>query len=392
MAGIVRVRMRRRITTALVAAGMAAMVSACSVGPGLQGTDFSNYLWGDTPEPAAAARQPTSSASAGANALPTAPNIATASTATRTSVFAANNNAASRVKVPKGTQRVVVVVNDQPITDYDINERMRLNQALGYARGSAAQQRKAARQQLIDDIVKLDEAKRLKITPTSAHIDATIQRLAKGSNTTVEGLTKKLKAKGVSMKAFRKQVKANMAFRVIVQRLYNLKFAVSEAEVDRRFAAIANDPRMRPVHVYQLRQIDLPVEKAGAMYGQLLQARAIEAQQIKQRYKGCASLRRASSGIFNVKISRMIDAAAERMPPQMRKALRATGTRSLLGPMRSPVGIRLIAFCGSRSIKPKAPSRAMVKNLLLNEKYARSSKKVMRDLRRRAFIDQKTTG
>jgi hypothetical protein len=90
------------------------------------------------------------------------------------------------------------------------------------------------------------------------------------------------------MNTLKQFVKASIAFNWIASRQYNVKVDVEPSEVERRLASIQSDPRFKPVTVYELQEISLPVEQMGeAMMGQLLQARAIEAQQFMQRFDGC---------------------------------------------------------------------------------------------------------
>ncbi|MGE0211899.1 MAG: SurA N-terminal domain-containing protein [Parvibaculaceae bacterium] len=288
-------------------------------------------------------------------------------------------------------QRVVVTVNDQPITNYDVSQRMRLNEALNMARGSDEQKRKDALQDLIDDVIKRSEAKKNQVEPSDKQVDEAVERLAKNMNSTTDSLAKTLQGKGISLSTLKNHIKASISFNWIMTRKLNLKVEVDKAEVDRRYASIMDDPRLKPVEVYELIEVELPVESsAGAMMDQLMYARAIEAQQIIQKYKGCGSLRQATSGVFNVKIGQPVQAEGSRLPAQMKGALNKAGTKSLLGPMRGKGGVQLIAFCGRKSVSPPKPSREVVEELVKNEKYRLQSERVMRDLRRSAFIDHKS--
>lgn len=288
--------------------------------------------------------------------------------------------------------RLLVVVNDQPITNFDVTQRMRLNQVLGYARGSEAQQRKEALEELIDDVIKSAHAKKMNIEPTDAQIDQSIEKMSKNMGTTAQGLAATLSGKGVSMTALRQYVKASIAFNWIASRQYNIKVDVDQAEIDRRLNAFSSDPQFKPVAVYEVQEISLPVEKMDEpMLSQLLYARAVEAQQIMQRYKGCDSAKAAAEGVFNVKISKMVQAPADQIPQDMKSALEKAGTGRLIGPMRGPGGIQMIGFCGRRTLEPPRPTREMVENLLRNEKYRRATQRVLRDLRRSAYIDYKDT-
>ena len=288
-------------------------------------------------------------------------------------------------------QRVVVTVNDQPITNYDVAQRMRLNEALNMARGNADQKRKDAVQDLIDDVIKRSEAKKNNVEPTEKQVNDALARLAQNMNSTPEGLAKTLQGKGIGINALKNHIKASISLNWIMSRKLELKVEVDKAEVDRRYATIMEDPRLKPVDIYELIEVELPVEaSAGAMMDQLMYARAIEAQQISQKYKGCGSLRQAASGVFNVKVGQPVQAEASRLPPQMKEALNKAGTKSLLGPMRGKGGVQLIAFCGRKSISPPKPTREVIEEMVKNEKYRLQTERVMRDLRRSAFIDYKS--
>ena len=268
--------------------------------------------------------------------------------------------------------RVLVTVDDEPITDYDVDQRIKLREALGY-RPETGDQRKKALDSLIDDVVVRSEAKRNKVDITDKQLDELIEKLAKGANTTVDGLREKLKDKGVSIGALKRHVTSTIVMRWLMNKDGQKKTTADPAEIDQRFNNIVNDPRFKPVQLYEVIQIDLPVEQSsGAMREQLIYARAIEGRQIAERYKGCATLRQATDGVFNVKTSKPIQALGEKMPPEMRKALDQAGTKRLIGPMPSQDGVRLIAYCGKKMMNPPKPTREMVENMVLNERYSAS--------------------
>jgi peptidyl-prolyl cis-trans isomerase SurA len=285
--------------------------------------------------------------------------------------------------------RVLVIVDDEPITDYDVDQRLKLRDALGY-RPDPGDPRKKALKNLIDDVIVRMEAKRNKVDITEKQLDDAIDKLAKGANTTVEGLREKLKEKGVSLGALKRHVTSTIIMRWLMNKDGQKKTTANDAEIDRRLANITNDPRFKPVLLYQIVQIDLPVEQsAGAMRDQLVYARAIEARQIVERYKGCPTLRQAADGVFNVRINKQIEAMSDKLPAEMKKVLEQAGTKRLIGPMPSQEGVRLIAFCGKKTVDPPKPTREMVENMILNEKYSASMDATIRELRRKSFVDYK---
>jgi peptidyl-prolyl cis-trans isomerase SurA len=285
-------------------------------------------------------------------------------------------------------QRVVVTVNDQPITTYDIDQRLKLWQALGDSK--AGSDRKRALQSLIDDVVKKAEAKKKGAEPKDDMVMKQIERMAKGTGTDVAGLTATLKKKGVSFSALKAHVAAQIAFNRLLAGVYQVKVEVDQAEVDREFQKLVSDPRLKSVNVYTVMEISLPVEKTDeATQQQLLYARAVEAEQIKQKFKGCGSARKAAQGIFNVSVGKQIEADATKLPAELRKALDKAGPGRLIGPARDARGLQLIAFCGKRSISPQKPTREQVEALLKNKKYDEYEERYMREMRQNAYIDYK---
>jgi peptidyl-prolyl cis-trans isomerase SurA len=284
----------------------------------------------------------------------------------------------------------LVTVNDIPITSFDVEQRVGLNTILGRGQGSLEDQRKRALQNLIDDQVKLAEAKKYKATPDSKMVDAQIDKMARGSNTDAKGLGDKLKTKGSTMSALRTLVTAQIAFNRLITAMYKVKVEVEPAEIDKKYNEMANDPRLQPVTVYEIMEIEMPVEQTSdAMAQQLLVARAADAAQYRRKFKGCASARQAASGIYNVQIGRRIQADGRKLPKQLKTALDKAGTGGLVGPARSKNGIQMIAFCDKKNIAPDKPSREQIETMLSNKKYDLYEERYMRELRRNAFIEYK---
>ena len=167
------------------------------------------------------------------------------------------------------------------------------------------------------------------------------------------------------------------------------KMAEIKSELGSQTSKIMSDPRMKPVTVYSLMEISLPVDGDDPM---LLQSRAMEAQQVMQRFKGCGSLKSAASGIFDVRPGKKMEADGSKLPKQMKTALDKAGVGRAIGPMRAKGGIQLIAFCGVRTITPpkpdfKMPSREQVEQMVTNEKYDKLEQDYLDQIRDRVYVE-----
>lgn len=286
-----------------------------------------------------------------------------------------------------GAGRVIVIVNDQPITSFDVEQRIAISEILGDKPGSNPKPK--VLQELINDELKRGEAVKLNAMPSERQIDEALSRIAKGAGTDVAGLQARLKAKRINWTDVREQVATSIAFNRLINAKYQIKVSVDEAEVTRRLEQFKADPRLKPVVIYKLLEVMLPVENVGAMSSQLMMARAVEAQQLMSRYSGCASARKAAQGIFNVKVGKVFDADSGRLPKELKAALDKAGTKRLVGPIQGPGGVQLLGLCGTEKLSPEPPNRQQIENLIINEKYASFESRYVKELRRTAFIDYK---
>lgn len=299
-------------------------------------------------------------------------------------------------------QSVIATVNDLPVTSYDVEQRIRWLKMLG-ANQEGKGVRKVAANEVIDELVQIFYAKKGKADASEAEIKKQTSKIASSLKTDDAGLVAKLKANNVSEATVWRYVNAQISFSRILRGKFKVTNDVvaDKAEVDRKFneiknkankrvAEIMNDPRMRPIPVYSLMEIGFPLEASDGP--ELLQARAIEAQQFLRKFKGCKSARAAASGIFNVKIGKIVDADGSKLPKPMKSALDKSGVGKALGPMRGKSGIQLLALCGKRTITPpkpkfELPTRDEVERSVTNQKFAAVEAKYMKELRKTAIIE-----
>jgi peptidyl-prolyl cis-trans isomerase SurA len=295
-------------------------------------------------------------------------------------------------------QKVIVTVNDLPITSFDVTQRINLWKLVG---GGGDNSRKRALNELIDDIAKVEEAKKYKAEATEKEIDARLAEVATGLKTDEKGLQAKLRAQGVSLTAMRQYLAGQIAFGRILRGKYKVSVDATPAEVDRKLSGykaeidgkvrkFMADPRMQPITVYEIQEITFPVE--GELTPEVLQSRAIEANAYLSKFKGCKSARAAAEGIFNVRVGKRIEADGRKLPQQLKAVLDKTNPGRAIGPMRSQGGMQVLAFCGRRKIEPKKPTvqyptRKQAEAAVLNEKYAEVVTKYSSQFRKGLMIE-----
>jgi peptidyl-prolyl cis-trans isomerase SurA len=309
-------------------------------------------------------------------------------------------------------RRIVATVYDQPITSGDVDEYLALQKLLGIPNVT----RKDATEDLINQVVKIEEAKANRMQAQPKEVEARLGEIAKGLKTDQRGLNTKLKAQGVSLRLMEQFVAAQIGFSRLLRFKYKAEFKVDDNQVDRRLADykskikaeidgkvrvyMSQFDKFKPVTVYSIQEIMFPL--GGEATDELFQARALDAVAYGQKFRSCKNARGAASGIFNVQVRKAVEADASKLPPPLRKLLQTKGPGNVYGPMRSGNALQMIAFCSQRTVSPPKPKRPDVKypyptreqvaNLVSNESYRDFELKYVNQMRQTAIIEYKTAG
>lgn len=380
--------------TGFTAATMAAaflLLAGCG-----QQIDLYDYFGDDQPAtgPSANAGRPVTPP--GQNIAGAQPVNALASNSTLGATDAAFANARPSVtgiqKVSlKDAQGVAVTVDDLPVTNFDISQRINLENALGARLTTELSTRRSILGTLVNEKVAKSKAKKLNFAIKDKELDERINTMVGRMKISRADLKKRLGEKGVNETTLKNQIEGTLYIRwVMAQQKVDTKVEVDQALVDAKYNEILSDPRMKPVTVVTLQQVDLPVGKTTeAMRQQLLYARSIEARQIMDRYKGCSTIKAAGRDVFNVKLGKRIEADLSKLPPGLQKALRKAGTRRMIGPIPGPTGVRLFANCGTKKISPPLPDRKQIEASVRNQQFEALVQQAMAEARKESFIDYK---
>ncbi|GAA4224715.1 peptidyl-prolyl cis-trans isomerase SurA [Sagittula marina] len=126
-----------------------------------------------------------------------------------------------------------IIVNDEVITGYELQQRKAMLRAMR----SPGNLDDLAREQLIDDRLRLQAAKDAGITLSPEEISDGMDEFASRASMTQEQFTAALAQEGVDKETFRDFVRAGLSWRSLVRQRFAGRANVSEAEVDRALSA-----------------------------------------------------------------------------------------------------------------------------------------------------------
>jgi len=148
----------------------------------------------------------------------------------------------------------VIFVNDSAITRYELDQRAQML-TLFRAPGDP---RELAREQLVEERVKLEAARSAGISVSEEGLQAGMEEFAARGNMDVAQMTDALAQSGVSEQSFRDFVRAGITWRELTRARFAGRVSVSEDEIDRATRALSGSS---PVRVL-LSEIILPVRSA----------------------------------------------------------------------------------------------------------------------------------
>lgn len=131
-------------------------------------------------------------------------------------------------------QKIVAVVNDEIISEYDVKERMQLiTSTTGALRNQEEydQLRKTVIQLLVDEKLQLQEAKEQKINISDAEVQQRFDEMAARNNISPAQFTQELQRMGASKDSILRQVKAGLAWEEVINARLRPFLAIGDGEV-----------------------------------------------------------------------------------------------------------------------------------------------------------------
>src|ERR1700752_433475 len=125
---------------------------------------------------------------------------------------------------PATAQQVVAVVNGDPITAIDIAQRSKLLQVSTHK----APTRQEVLDELIDEKLKLQIAKRYKLEITDSEIDSAFANIAHRAGSSPDKFAQALGQQGISAESVKTRLRADMGWSQIIRGKFQSTFQIRE--------------------------------------------------------------------------------------------------------------------------------------------------------------------
>jgi peptidyl-prolyl cis-trans isomerase SurA len=279
-------------------------------------------------------------------------------------------------------QSIVVLVNDDPITVYDIEQRQRFLAVTTQEQPSPALKKKAT-DMLIEERLQIQQARKLGITPDEQDVGKVLEGMAKNNNMNPDQLAAALGQMGVNIKTLRDRIRAQVVWQDVVRKKFRRDVLVDDAAVDKALGSADGAPKEETT--LQLRQVkyEIPTEADQATIARQLAA----VEGVRAKVKSCSGLSSLTKDIKGFKVKTLED----QLPGSLGQPMRTLVLNAKIGQMTPPTlsgsAIEAYAVCGKHTLKGDPEKRQQAQVKILEEELGIRAEGLLRDMRQDAFIE-----
>jgi peptidyl-prolyl cis-trans isomerase SurA len=250
--------------------------------------------------------------------------------------------------------------------------------------GKAAQFKKQSLEELIEERLKLQEAKRVGVEVPETDLDRVMKGLAERNNMTEPQFIQHLKSSNIDPQTMRERFKTNYAWREVIRRKYGPQIAITQRDVDRVIADTATETGTDTVEL-QLQKITLPMPSHVDQTA--LAKRFTEAEGLRRKFTNCQATAGLAKEIPDARFEDLKTAKPSSIPEPTRSMLLGAKDGDILPPATAATGIEVYAVCGRRVIKGDDKQREKAMEDLQAKEYEIVARRHLRDLRQDAHIE-----
>ncbi|WP_375304216.1 SurA N-terminal domain-containing protein [Bradyrhizobium sp. A11] len=282
---------------------------------------------------------------------------------------------------PSRAQNIVVMVNGDPITDFDIEQRSKLDQLTTQKTPS----RQDVINQLIDDKVKIKEGKKYGVDPSASDINQSFEGMAQRMRITSDQLAKSLESKGLRPETLKSRMRAEMVWGSLVRGRFKEKLLVGERDVAQAVQAQTGDKLQVEGTEYKMQPIVLIVPRGSSPA--FMETRKKEAESYRARVGSCEEANSLFRSTPNATIRDTVTKTTAELPEALRKVLDDTPVGHLTAPELTKNGIEMVVLCSRKPTMIDTPKKREVREKMYQEKYEKTQKAYLDELRKAAMIE-----
>ena len=277
-------------------------------------------------------------------------------------------------------QNVAVIVNGDPITEFDIDQRTRFLKLTNPKPATRSQ----VLNELIDEKLKVREGKRWGLEISDSDIDSAYAGMGERMHKNAAELTQDLQKAGVEPTTLKSRIRADIVWQQLVRGRFSASLQPSDKDVELALPKNAENPETTE---YTIRPILLLVPPGSPPTA--YESRRKDAESLRARFKSCEEGLPAARAIDGAVVREQVVRNSADLQAELRKVLAAIPVGQLSAPETTKLGVELFAICSKRESKSDSTEKRKAREAIFTKRFEEQSKQYLRRLRREALIERK---
>jgi peptidyl-prolyl cis-trans isomerase SurA len=254
-------------------------------------------------------------------------------------------------------------------------------QAVESAKSSAVPgMKKAALEELIDEKIKLQEAKRVGVNIGDDDINRVLTSIAERNKMTEAQFLTQL---GPGLDAMKSRIRSTLSWNDVVRRRFGAQIAIASKDVDKLVATSATAAQDDvELHVQRIR-IAMPAKMDQAAMAQRMR----DADNIRAKFTGCKSTASIAGGVAGAAFEELGKRRPSAFQEPTRTLLLNAKDGEMLPPSAGEGNIELWAVCDREVIKADDQKRNQAEGELKQKEFELLAQRHLKDLRQDAHIE-----
>src|SRR3979490_914429 len=278
-------------------------------------------------------------------------------------------------------QSVALMVTGDPITNFDIEQRSKLTLLTTHKPA----ERQQVLNELIDEKLKIKEAKKFGVDPGTSDIDQAYAGMSGRMRVTPEQLTKSLESQGVRPDTLKARIRAEMVWTSLVRGRYKESLQVGEKDVAAAIQVKGDEKQETESFEYKMQPIVLIVPRGSAPAA--IEARQKEAEALRSRVQTCAEANTFFKSMQNAAIRETVTKTSADIPAVLRELLDKTPVGHLTPPEVTKQGVEMVALCERKPTTVDTPKKKEIRDKMYAEKNEARSKWYLKETHKASMIE-----
>jgi len=240
------------------------------------------------------------------------------------------------------TAQVVVIANGSPITEYDIQQRTKLEASATHKNPS----REQIINDLIDDRLKIAKAKVYGLEVGDTEVESAFENMATRQHISVAQFSQVLERAGISPNSVKARVRAELTWQQMIRGKFGASLQVGDSEIANAIKNKNENDTPAVGYIYTLYPITIILPR-GANEGAVSAKRSM-ADNLRSRFVSCNEGLAMTRALRDVAVREPITRSSADLSAQLRELLGNIEVGHLTPPEVTAQGLQMFAVCNKK--------------------------------------------